>query len=113
VAVQVLQGEGDLGDVKEGYIVREAILFPQQSENLSSLNEIEDEIDVQLVLKSLNQVNNKRMLDASQDVFLVFDMVYLFKFDDLFLRQHLERKTLSVQDGEVDLSEGACSDDPD
>ena len=51
--MKVLEGENDLCDVKECYIIREQVLSPQKSENLTTLHVFESEIDVGDIFEAL------------------------------------------------------------
>jgi hypothetical protein len=53
------------------------------------------------------------VLDSSQDVFFVLDVIDLLQLDNLFFMQHFERISLAIKDGQIHLSEGSCSNDSD
>jgi hypothetical protein len=63
--VEVLQSQGDLGDVKQSYVVGENVLLAQKAEDLSALDEVEHQIEVQFVLERLNQVDDEGVLHPS------------------------------------------------
>jgi len=76
--MKVLQCECDLRNVKQRNIIWEYIFFPKKPENLTTLNKIEYEIEIDLVLESLNKIYNKRMRGPSQYILFIFNMIYLF-----------------------------------
>ena len=109
--MEVLKGQCDLSCIKDSYIVGEQVFFSEQPEYLSSLHEVKNEVKVLFVLERFLQVDNKRILDASQKLLLVFNVINLVQFDDLTLFQHLDSKRFSIKQSEVNLAESASTDD--
>jgi len=60
--MQVLEGEDDLGDVEESYVVREHVFSAKKSEDLATLDVLECEINMSAVLETLmaDKLGNRR-----------------------------------------------------
>jgi len=86
----MLECKCDLGNVEECDIIWEHILFTQEPKDLTTLNKVKDQIEVCFVLESLNQVNDEWVRDRRKNVFLVLDVVNLFKLNDFLFVEHLE-----------------------
>ena len=61
--MKVLKRQKKLSDIEECNIIREQLLLSQESENFSSLNEVENQVNIALIVETLQQVNNEWMLD--------------------------------------------------
>lgn len=110
--MKILQCQSDLCDVKQRNIIWEYVFFPEQPEYLSPLHEVEHEVEIDLVLESLDKINDERVRGPSQNVLFIFDVVNLFEFYDLLFMQHFQSVPLAIQDSQVDFTEGPCSDNP-
>jgi len=47
-----------------------------------------------------------------EDMFLVFDVIYLFQLDDLLFMQHFQSIAFPFVRSQIDLSECSCTNDP-
>lgn len=76
--MQELKRESYLSYVEQGNVIWEIVFLSQQSEYLSSLHEVEHQVDVDVVLEGLDEVDNEWVLDACKDVLLVLNVINLF-----------------------------------
>jgi len=81
--MKILQRQRYLCDIKQSHIIWKARFFPQQSENFTSLDKIENKIKIVIILKALHQVNNEGVISTRQNIFFIFDMINLFKLNNL------------------------------
>ena len=56
-SVKIVQSHNYFSSVEESHVIGEKLLLPQQAENLTSLDILEDQIEVMLVLESLQTKN--------------------------------------------------------
>jgi len=52
--VQILQSKSYLSNIKECNVIWEEILLPEESENLTTLDEVKDKVKVGGILECLN-----------------------------------------------------------
>ena len=71
--MEKLEGQDDLSAVEERYIVWEAVLTAQQTEDLTSLHVLKDKIDMSIVFKTFVSNQNKRDKVSGRNIWL-FDL---------------------------------------
>lgn len=75
--MQIIKSHQYFCDVEKGDVVRKPSLLPQPTEQLTSTNVLKQHIYKVLVLKGASELNNEMVVDATEDVFLVFQVLHL------------------------------------
>mmetsp|Transcript_24197 Transcript_24197/g.63890 ORF Transcript_24197/g.63890 Transcript_24197/m.63890 type:complete len:496 (-) Transcript_24197:329-1816(-) len=96
VVVQVLEGEGDVGRVEGDVRLRELAALAlddigEHREELSPLNEVEEQVEVLRVLEGATQLEQEGVVADAEQVTLLLDVLRLVLGEDVLLRHHLER----------------------
>lgn len=110
--MQMSKGHGDLGSEELGLVLREFLDSNQMSEQLSSFDEVHQEVDSEVVLENVFHVNQEGVVNCVQDIFLELDVFHLLVFDDNIFSNTLHSVQLagSLLLHKEDLSESTLTD---
>lgn len=109
----MLEHEGNLGCIETGLGGREFANGSEVGEELSSLDELQHDVEVLGVLAYSIGFHIILKIEGVQDENFVFQVVDLFALNDLVLLELLENKVLFSSDilDEFDTSKGSLSQD--
>ena len=80
------------------------------AEVVARLDKIENKIKIVIILKAFDQVNNEGMISTRQNILFVFDMINLFKLNNLPFVQHLDGIALSLIHAKINFTKCSSSD---
>ena len=93
--VEILKAWGDRGTIEPGLVGGEGFHWPEVGKELSSVDELEDQIEVLGVLGEALEVDDEGVADLGVDEVFIIDVVDLLGLDDLAFVEQFERDVLS------------------
>lgn len=107
--MKIAKGEGDLSGVKLGLLLREALLLRQVLEELTTLDELHDEVNAVGLLKDVVHADDKRMVNLVKDEFLDLEGLDGLVLDNYVFSYtlHCVELILELVLDEVNFPEGA------
>ena len=112
LAVDVLEGKGDLEGVELGLLVGELAVLAKMSEKLATGDDLHDDENVMIILEGGNHGHDEGAIELVHESALGVDMIDLLELDDLMLLHELARVGVAtgLVLGELDTTERTASE---